>query len=115
MGALWTVFLKETSDNLRDRRAGFMALVYPFVGAGLLGLLLSFVGGMMQSQGDAPLELAVAGAERAPGLMAHLAAAGVTLKPAPEDPAAAVRAGEAAAVLLTPADYAERLARAEPI
>jgi len=115
MRPLWIVFAKETVDNLRDRRAVFMALIYPFIGAGLLGLLLSFVGSMMQGQGEGRLELAVAGAEGAPALMAHLAAAGVELMPAPVDPAAAVRSGEAAAVLLVPPDYAERFARAEPV
>ena len=48
MELIWIVFLKESVDNLRDRRSLFMALIYPFIGALLLGLLLSFVGGMFK-------------------------------------------------------------------
>ena len=42
------VFQKETIDNLRDLRSLFLALVYPVIGALMLGLLVSFVGGVFR-------------------------------------------------------------------
>jgi len=104
------VFAKELRDNLRDRRSLFMALIYPFIGALFLGLLLSLVGGMFQSQGEARLTLAVAGGEAAPELMAHLRASNVVLLPPPADPEAAVREGRHDAVLLVPPGYGPAIA-----
>jgi sodium transport system permease protein len=121
MGSIWVVFAKESIDNLRDRRSLFMALIYPFIGALLLGLLLSFVGGMFKRQAQVPgeveastLVLPVLGGERAPELIAYLQQHGVEVVPAPEDPRRAVQQGEADVVLVLARDYAERFAAEEP-
>lgn len=112
--AIAIVFAKEMLDNLRDRRSLFMALIYPFIGALFLGLLLSLVGGMFQGQGEAKLSLAVVGPERAPDLIRHLEANGVSLLPPPANPEAAVREGRHDVVLLVPEGYAEALTRQRP-
>ncbi len=104
---IWVVFLKESIDNLRDRRSLFLALIYPVIGALLLGMLVSFVGGMFRGQGDSTLYLHVAGAERAPALINHLKSKDVIIRPAPVDPKRAVRRGEADAVLVIPSGHAE--------
>ncbi|MEQ9642545.1 MAG: ABC transporter permease [Alphaproteobacteria bacterium] len=105
----WAVFVKETVDNFRDRRSVFMALIYPFIGALLLGLLLNFVGGMLRGQGESKLVISVQGAEHAPDLIAFLNRAGIEVRPAPPSPRAAVRAGHVDAVLQIPPDFTEKV------
>ena len=100
MRNVWIVFLKESIDNLRDRRSLLLALIYPIVGVLLLGLLVSFVGGMFRGQSVQSLSLAVAGAGQAPGLIKHLWDRGVTVLPAPANPRRAVRSGRSDAVLV---------------
>jgi len=121
MGCVWIVFAKETLDNLRDRRSLFMALIYPFIGALLLGLLLSFVGGMFKRQAAVPgdvagssLRLPVQGGERAPELILYLMRNGVEVLPAPDDPNTAVRQGETDLVLVLDEDYDERFRAMQP-
>ncbi len=110
--AIWIVFQKETIDNLRDRRSLFMALIYPFIGALLLGLLLAFVGGMFKRQArvadsSVPMsyKLPVHGAEMAPDMMAYLQQSGIEVIPAPLDPRGAVRKGDADIVLVLAKSY----------
>ncbi len=110
--AIWIVFQKETIDNLRDRRSLFMALIYPFIGALLLGLLLAFVGGMFKRQArvadsSVPIsyKLPVYGAEMAPDMIAYLQQNGIEVVPAPLDPRGAVRKGDADIVLVLAKSY----------
>lgn len=112
--AVGVVFMKEMVDNLRDRRSVVVALIYPLVGASLLGLLMAFVGGMMSRGGDSPVTLAVAGGERAPDLLAFLRANDVEITAAPDDPAAAVRDGGIETALIIADDYAADLAAERP-
>ncbi|MBT4490875.1 MAG: ABC transporter permease [Rhodospirillaceae bacterium] len=114
MRNVWIVFQKESIDNLRDRRSLYLALIYPVIGALLLGMLVSFVGGMFRGQSKSSLSLPVEGAERAPGLIEHLAGKGITIRPAPADPHRAVRAGKADAVLVIPEGHAENFAAQRP-
>ncbi len=109
---LWVIFAKESLDNLRDRRSLFLALVYPFIGALLLGLLVSMVGGMLKGQGEQRLFLSVLGADNAPDLMAFLNANGVNVLPPPGDPYDAVRSGRDDAVLIVPRHFPDRLREA---
>ena len=45
-GGWWTVFVKEVRENIRDRRAMGMALLYgPLFGPVLFALMTSFIGG----------------------------------------------------------------------
>jgi sodium transport system permease protein len=111
---VWIVFLKESIDNLRDRRSLFLAFVYPIVGVLLLGLLVSFVGGMFRGQSVQSLSLAVAGAGQAPGLIKHLRDKGVTVLPAPANPRRAVRSGRSDAVLVIPNGHGDDFAAQRP-
>ena len=49
VGNVWIVFLKESIDNLRDRRSVSMAMIYPFVGPVLMGALIAFVGNVIMA------------------------------------------------------------------
>lgn len=99
------VFAKEVRDNLRDRRSILSAMIYPVIGPLVLGLTLALVAEWQRT--DRPVELPVVGAERAPSLMTFLVENGVKILPAPADPEAAVREGEAKAVLLVSESYPE--------
>jgi sodium transport system permease protein len=114
LAGVWWVFVKESVDNLRDRRSLFMALIYPFIGALLLGLMLNFVGGMLRGQGDSRLAIAVDGADRAPDLIAYLEGRGTVVLPPPDEVVASVRRGRVDAVLLIPPDYAAAIAEGRP-
>ena len=111
---VWIVFVKESIDNLRDRRSLFLALIYPVIGALLLGMLVSFVGGMFRGQSYQALELPVLGADRAPELIKYLATNDVTVRAAPADPRQVVRSGGADAVLVIPNGYDEDFAAQRP-
>ncbi len=118
---IWIVFHKETIDNVRDRRSLFMALIYPFIGALLLGLLLAFVGGMFKRQArvadtTVPIsyKLPVHGAEMAPDLVAFLQQNGIEVVPAPLDPRRAVRKGNADIVLVLTNSYEENFKTMQP-
>ena len=105
---------KELVDNLRDRRAVAMALLFPLLGPLVLAMTLTLLARTVGVSDEKPLELTVAGAEHAPRLVAFLEAAGVTVLPAPADPAAAVRAGEREVVLRILPEFGERLRAGRP-
>lgn len=95
-------------DHLRDRRSILVAMIYPLLGPLLLGLLFTFVGARLNPQqrgdgGGGPVgTAAVVNAEAAPEIVRFLAAHGVTIRPGPGDPAAAVRRNELPFVLVFP-------------
>jgi sodium transport system permease protein len=105
---------KEVLDALRDRRAVLMALLFPLLGPLALAMAVTLLERQAGLADERPLELPVAGAERAPRLVAFLAGAGAVIVPAPADPVAAVRSGERDVVLRVGPDYAERLAAGRP-
>jgi sodium transport system permease protein len=109
-----TVLRKELSDNFRDRRSLVNSLLSALLGPLMLMLLLYVIGSVSAGRAERPLELPVAGAERAPGLIAFLEQRSVVVQPAPADPEGAVRAGDVEAVLVVGAGYAERLAAGLP-
>ena len=111
---LGVVFRKEVVDSLRDRRTLAMVLFFPVFGPIVLAATLSLVSRQAREVDEKPLALPVVAPERAPNLMAFLAERDVEVKPAPADPAAAVRAGDADVVLEIPADHAEALRAARP-
>lgn len=108
------VLRKELDDTFRDRRSLFNSLLSALLGPLMLLILLSVIGGVSAGRAERPLELPVAGAERAPGLIAFLEQRNVAVRPAPADPEAAVRAGEAEAVLVVGEGFAGRLAEGLP-
>jgi sodium transport system permease protein len=118
MRAILVVFAKEFRENLRERRTLFTALLLgpllaPLLCAGALSLQLQ----RGAEEGERPLALAVAHAERAPNLLAFLRQYGVAVRPVDYDTTqarAAVQARIQARVLLVRADFATRLAAGEP-
>lgn len=118
MSALLIVAAKEIRENFRDRRALFSALVFgPLFGPLLFALMMTLTLDRAVSNLDTPLELAVAGQERAPNLIRFLKENGTQIQPAPDTLAAAraaVQAGELDLVLIIPPEYAERLAQGLP-
>ncbi len=104
---------KETTHVLRDPRTLYLALVMPLVMLFLFGFGVSF---------DVDrLPVAVADADRSPAsreLVRRFTASGEIVSAGEADPADAdrlFRRGRAAAVLVVPAGYGERLARRERI
>jgi sodium transport system permease protein len=118
MRAILTVFAKEFRENLRERRTLLTALLL----GPLLGPLL-FAGGLSlrlergAEQGERPVALAVAHAERAPNLLGFLREHGVAVTPVDYDAAAAraaVRSTQHPLVLEVSADFAAHLTGGTP-
>ena len=114
MERIWIVFAKETIDNLRDLRSVIMALIYPFIGPLMVGVLIGFVGQTINSMPTAAFTLPVAGADEAPRLVGFLEEHGATVVAAPEDPMAAVRGGVFDVVLIVESGFGERFAEQKP-
>lgn len=118
MRGLGIVFFKEFIENLRDRRTLLAALVLgPIFGPLLLAGMLQFMMQRGEASLDKPIELAVVHAERAPNLLARLAARGIEpLVVEFDDDAAraAVLEKKHPAVLWIPEEFAARLADARP-
>jgi len=109
------VFLKEFTDNLRDRRALFSGALFSMLGPIIiLGLIIILGQTIFRDQVVKPLELPVAGVENAPNLIAFLKQSNVVVLPAPADPQAAVRKGDVSAVLIIPATYGAAFTAGEP-
>lgn len=114
MNAALTVFLKEVTENLRDRKTVMNALVMgPLLGPVFFAIMMGFIITKQLDSAEKPLELPVVGAEHAPNLVDWLQRQGVVVKPAPADVAAAIRARDARAVLVIPADYPEHWRKGE--
>lgn len=109
MSAWFTVFRKEATENLRDRRTVINSLVFgPLFGPLLFVILIGFIINKASERAEKPLELPVAGAEHAPNLIAHLKQNDVVIEDAPADPEQAVRDQDKELVLRIPANYGER-------
>ena len=111
---IWVVFAKETIDNLRDWRSVSGAMIYPFIGPMLIGILIGLVGKAIVELQKSTFQLAIVGAERAPGLIDYLHERGVEMIAAPADPKAAVRGAEHDTVLVVPEAYAADFAAERP-
>jgi sodium transport system permease protein len=108
MNAAITVFLKEVTENLRDRKTVMNALVMgPLLGPVLFALMMGFIISKQLTSAEKPLEIPVVGAEHAPNLVAWLERQSVKVLPAPEDAEAALRARDARAVLIIPDNFGE--------
>ena len=108
-----TVFAKEVTDNLRDRRTLAAALAYPFLGPAMI-LLMVFAIGRLSSQAEKPLELPVVGRENAPNPVRFLEQHNVEVQASPEDPEAAVRQGDEDVVLIIPEDFGVAFSEGRP-
>jgi sodium transport system permease protein len=118
MRALWTVFLKEFVENLRDRRTLFSALLFgPLFGPLMFGAMVTRTLDQSLAESDVPVAMTISGAARAPKLMEFLAAHSVEIKRAELDEEAAraaVRSDRAPMVLIVPGDYARRFTQGTP-
>ena len=103
-----TVMRKELRDFVRDRRTFFLSLfvsplLYPLIFLGL-GKLTEL---RKETQLDKPLELPVAGIERAPNLIAFLASHGIKATTAPADIEARIRAQQVDVALVIDKAFAD--------
>ncbi len=110
-----TVFRKELSDALRDRRSWIIAVVISMLSGPVVFTLMSnFISGIEEKA--AAREVLMAAPERAPTLVNFLQRAGATVKPAPADYEAQLRSGTLQnGVLVPPEDFEGQLARGEPV
>src|SRR5690606_36577740 len=108
MATAWTVFLKETRDNLRDRRTLLSALLLgPAIGPVLFVALMQLAI-QQQLKGEDELPVHVINAALAPNLMQSLTAQGATITETEGDPQAIVQADRDTLVLVVPEDIGER-------
>ena len=107
MKKILVIFQKEMLDNLRDYRSWLTGLFWALFGPLLIGGLILLLGRTVRESVDEALMLPVSGAERAPSLIAFLAQRDVIAVPAPEDPEAAVIAGDINVALIIPPEYGE--------
>jgi len=118
MRGVLTVFRKEFLENLRDRRTIFSALLFgPLLGPLFFVLMINLMQQQAESRDEERVEVAVAGGDLAPNLLALFAERGIKVKPVSLDETgarAAVIAGTHRAVVLVPADFPARLAAAQP-
>ena len=118
MRTLVSVFLKESLDNIRDRRALLSALLFgPLFGPILFAFVINLSIERSLSSAEQILELPVIGAERAPNLVRYLESRNIDAIDGPPDRAAALTAtktGEHNVVLNIPSAFAEQLAGAIP-
>jgi sodium transport system permease protein len=112
------VFLKEFRENLRDRRTVLSALLLGPLGAPLLfSVMMNLTLERNREHDEQPLELAIAGREHAPNLVAFLAGEGVRLTDLPEGAAGAadaVRRHRVKLALVIPDGYGEQIRDGEP-
>jgi sodium transport system permease protein len=105
---------KELVDGLRDRRTLLMALAFPLLGPIVLTAAFSLVSREARSTEADGVRLPVVGREHAPALVAFLSEGRITIVDPPPDPEAAVRGGQAEAVLVIPPEFGARLRAGEP-
>ena len=117
MSAIWTVFVKEVIENLRDRRVVFSAFFFGVLLApAIFALTTTLASNRAVRDQEQPLKLPVIGAEHAPNLMRFLAEQGVQIEPIalPTDQVTQqVRDGDKELILVVPAQYAEQMQRGE--
>jgi len=103
---------KELVDGFRDRRALASALAFPLLSPVLVALMFTAIA---QDHATPPvLEIPVAGAEHAPGLVSFLETAGAEVVDPPADPETAVAMGDVPLVLVVDTDYTERFREGRP-
>lgn len=112
---IWTIFLKECIDNLRDRRSVFSAISSSLVGPLLILLMVVVIGNsVFNEQIEKGLEVPVIGVENAPDLVQFLEQNNIILFPAPSNPEEAVKNGDEAVVLVIPDTYQEDFRQGMP-
>ncbi|MFC4310358.1 ABC transporter permease [Steroidobacter flavus] len=117
MSAIWTVFRKEVLENLRDRRVIVSAFFFGVLLAPVIfGLTTTMVSKRAVANQDKPLNLPIAGADRAPNLVQFLRENGVQVAAvdlSSDQAMEAVRSGAQDLVLLVGDDYGKALKAGE--
>jgi sodium transport system permease protein len=118
MKPLFTVFLKEFFENLRDRRTLISALLFgPLFGPIMFGAMVSRMLNQSVVESDEPLQITLSGRDHAPNLVRYLESQGVqiTFNNLTESAARdAVRRGAVDVVVIVPPEYGARFAAATP-
>ena len=109
MGTFGTVFRKELRDALRDRRTMLMVLLSAVATGPLMLVLMSVLFSDLQKSAESR-EIQVVGIEHAPTLRNFLERATMTVVAAPADHERLIKDSKlAAAVLVVPPDFEQRL------
>ena len=118
MHTIFTVFIKEVLDNLRDKRTLSSALIMgPIFGPILFAFVINLSIERSLESAESTLELPVIGQEYAPNLLAYLKSRNIDAVDGPADLAAAmdaVKTGEHDVVLVIPPEIGEELADMVP-
>lgn len=106
MNAMLTVWWKEVTENLRDKRTVFSALVYgPLFGPIMFVVLMNTLVGHQLEKAEGPLKVPVIGVSYAPNLIEALKRQGLVPQPPIANPDQAVRDRDTDVVLRIPASY----------
>ena len=106
MNAIRLVFLKETVDNLRDKRAVYGTLLFgSLIGPLTFALMFNLVISKEVEKAEQVLELPITGQEYAPTLVDFLRQQGVVVEPGPDNPEQLVEEKTEDLILRIPADY----------
>jgi sodium transport system permease protein len=112
---VWIVLRKELTDAFRDWRMVIVAFaVMPLVLPAVLAGIGTFGARRQAAKLEGPLELPVAGAERAPNLVRWLEGQNVRVLPAPRDVDAEVREQRSDVVLRIGEDFVEDWRNSRP-
>ena len=118
MGTIFTVFIKEIVDNIRDRRTLASALIMgPIFGPVLFSFIINLSVERSLESAENTLELPVIGQEYAPNLLSYLSSRNIDAIDGPEDMNAAmdaVKTGAHDVVLVIPEEFGEQLADMVP-
>jgi len=118
MRVLFTVFVKEVLDNIRDRRTLASALLMgPLFGPILFAFVINLSIERSLSDVEKTLELPVIGATHAPNLVRYLGSRNIDIVEAPADRDAAVDSvttGVHDIVVVIPAEFGEQLSSGVP-
>lgn len=113
MKKIFVIFQKELIDNLRDRRSWTTGIFWALFGPMLLGGMIMLLGNTIRENVEDALVLPVVGAENAPNLIKFLEQQNVDIVSAPDDPEAAVIAGDINVAVIIPEEYSEDFSAGE--
>ena len=115
MSGLGTVYTKEVSENLRDRRSLFNSILLgPILFPILFIGLAYFASSKQQENVEKVLEVPVVGAHYAPNLITFLEQQGVVVQAAPKDPENLVKTQEVQVIIRIPEQFAEQWTTGTP-
>ncbi len=118
MNTIGNVFLKEVTDNFRDRRTLMSALLMgPLFGPILFAFVINLSVNQSLGNESEALDLPVIGSEHAPNLITFLESNNINIVAGPEtreDAIDAVSSGDQDVVVIIPASFGENLASMIP-